>query len=167
MNIGFDIDGVLLDIKNKHKKIVEQAEENGMVELIAEFLQTEFWKNYTLTLQPMKDIQILRYICNNNKYNVHLISRRLQDDMPIIIEWLNEHDINIKEENIHLREDLYTSAIAHKFNMIQKFNIIHFWDDDEKIIENINKMGDKKQICLVFKNWQGVNDLLKTKRMIQ
>lgn len=146
--IGFDFDGVIVELPEDYRKLSALLkDEKGFSDLIKQVVNSDVWKEYLRIAKPQKNIRRLRTLCR--KYECHIISRRLESDLPRIFDWLNKNNIHIPIHRIHLRKDLRISPINFKKSKVIEIGLDEYWDDDEDIV---NEIPNARK----FTNWKDI-----------
>ena len=157
MNIGFDIDDTLTDLKKYNKKIGKKYfKQTGKTFKVAnkkagfigdmynwtkeEF--EEFWhkiKQHFLENLPMrKDAELVLNTLKKQGHNIFIISRRFSNNPYERSErWLKKH--NLPYNKLIVRA-------GDKIEACKQNNIDFFIDDDIKTCDNLNKNGIKSYV---------------------
>ncbi len=139
----------------REKDIMRLTEEDGVeFPTAAKFLaESDWWKTISANAAAVAGIEIFRKICEDKDYETHIISRRLDGDLPIIIGWLSREEISLASENIHLRTDISVPELEHKTKIVKQYGIQIFFDDLLGISEEI--AGAR-----LFESWPKVKEIL-------
>ena len=145
--IAFDFDGVFTELDERHASFAEGIDEKENRTLLEGILKSEAWREHTKSMIPMEGVQRFNNIAKDNE--VCIVSRRLEGDRELLLEWLEKHGIDIPSERIHLRKILDTTEIDHKKKYALECDI--YYDDRKRVVEQIPN-------AQLFTSWEAIEE---------
>lgn len=137
--LGFDWDGVVAKIPPMHAMVAEQVKsrenELKMRHHLEMILASSEWKQGTLDMLPQDGCVVTLQQLSATGHELHILSRRLVSDLPVLLHYLTNYGVNIPLERIHLRESLDVSELDHKKLYASQMHA--FWDDSPEIVDEI------------------------------
>lgn len=151
--IGLDWDGTIAKVPSMHAMVAEQVRSRENELKLRHYLETILaspeWKQGTLDMLPHDGCIMALQLLSSAGHELHILSRRLVLDLPVLIQYLTNYGVNIPPERIHLRENLDVSELDHKKHYASMVD--DFWDDSPEIVDGIFNAH-------LFTNWQEIKE---------
>ena len=156
MNIGIDIDNTIYDTNKTFKKYLDLYLKNNNIDYFSwytdESYRTDFYQKYMKIINNEAalingSVDKIRELSKN--YNIYIITNRSEKYIS-----LEELKNKLKSDGINY-VDVYMID-GSKVNICKNLNIYIFIDDDELIINDLEKNGIKTVLFNKEKGWNSL-----------